>query len=106
MRLETRKPKIRASSKSVPRELCTGDNDGRVDPMHSRKMTARLQAATTSGFPILLRTSSTAGHGIGTGRSERVSQAADVFAFLFDQLKVDAKAFDAAATSLVRRRAL
>lgn len=70
----------------------TGDNDGQVDPMHSRKMTARLQAATTSGFPILLRTRSTAGHARGTARSERVSQAADVFAFLFDQLKMDAKA--------------
>jgi prolyl oligopeptidase PreP (S9A serine peptidase family) len=71
----------------------TGDNDGRVDPMQSRKMSARLQAATTSGLPILLRTSSTAGHGIGTGRSERIAQNADVFAFLFDQLKMDGNAF-------------
>jgi prolyl oligopeptidase len=65
----------------------TGDNDGRVDPMNSRKMTARLQAATHSGRPILLRTSSGSGHGIGTALNERIEQDADVFAFLFDQLK-------------------
>jgi prolyl oligopeptidase len=70
----------------------TGDNDGRVDPMQSRKMTARLQAATGSGLPVLLRTSSDTGHGIGTGLSARINEEADVFAFLFDQLKVDAKA--------------
>ena len=29
----------------------TGANDPRVDPYHSRKMTARLQAATSSGHP-------------------------------------------------------
>ena len=64
----------------------TGDNDGRVDPMNSRKMTARLQAATHSGQPIFLRTSSSSGHGIGTALNERIEQDADVFAFLFDQL--------------------
>ena len=64
----------------------TGDNDGRVDPMNSRKMTARLQAATHSGRPILLRTSSNSGHGVGAGLNERVEQDADQFSFLFDQL--------------------
>ena len=64
----------------------TGDNDGRVDPMNSRKMTARLQAATHSGRPVLLRTSSNSGHGIGAALSERVEQDADQFSFLFDQL--------------------
>jgi prolyl oligopeptidase len=66
----------------------TGANDGRVDPMNSRKMTARLQAATHSDRPILLRTSSTSGHGIGTALNERIEQDADVFSFLFDQLDV------------------
>jgi prolyl oligopeptidase len=66
--------------------LLTGDNDGRVDPMNSRKMAARLQAATHSDRPILLRTSSGNGHGFGTALSERIEQDADVFAFLFDQL--------------------
>jgi prolyl oligopeptidase len=66
--------------------LLTGDNDGRVNPAHSRKMTARLQAASSSGRPILLRTTASAGHGFGTAASERIEQEADVFAFLFDQL--------------------
>jgi prolyl oligopeptidase len=64
----------------------TGANDGRVDPMNSRKMTARLQAATHSDRPVLLRTSSNAGHGIGASLNQRIDQDADVFSFLFDQL--------------------
>ncbi len=66
----------------------TGANDPRVDPMQSRKMTARLQAAAPSDVPILLRTSSNSGHGAGTALSERIEQTVDVFAFLFDQLAV------------------
>jgi alkaline phosphatase D len=69
--------------------MMTGDNDGRVNPAHSRKMTARLQAASSSKRPILLRTSSGTGHGIGTALSERIEELADVYAFLFDQLGVD-----------------
>jgi len=62
----------------------TGANDPRVDPSHSRKMIARLQASETKR-PVLLRTTSEAGHGIGTALSEQIAQAADVMAFLFDQ---------------------
>jgi len=69
----------------------TGDHDGRVDPANSRKMTARLQAATTSGYPILLRTSSNAGHGIGTSLNDLISQRADVYAFIFQQLGMEYK---------------
>jgi prolyl oligopeptidase len=66
--------------------MMTGANDGRVAPYHSRKMTARLIAANKSENPILLRTSSRAGHGIGTALSERIKQLADIYAFLFAQL--------------------
>ncbi len=66
----------------------TGANDPRVDPMQSRKMVARLQAATASGRPVLLRTSAGSGHGLGTALSERIEQEVDVYAFLFDQLGV------------------
>jgi prolyl oligopeptidase len=66
----------------------TGENDHRVNPMNSRKMTARLQAANGSHFPVLLRTSSNAGHGIGTALNERIEQTADVLSFLLDQLDV------------------
>ncbi len=62
----------------------TGKNDPRVDPFHSRKMVARLQA-TGSSQPVLLRTADT-GHGIGTPLGERIAQAVDTHAFLFQQL--------------------
>ncbi len=68
--------------------LLTGENDHRVNPMNSRKMTARLQAANGSSHPILLRTSSNAGHGIGTALDEAIEEGADVFCFLFDQLGI------------------
>ncbi|HXI19596.1 MAG TPA: prolyl oligopeptidase family serine peptidase, partial [Gemmatimonadales bacterium] len=45
--------------------LATAESDTRVDPMHARKMTARLQAATGSAHPVLLRLESKAGHGAG-----------------------------------------
>jgi prolyl oligopeptidase len=66
--------------------LLTGANDPRVDPMQSRKMTARLQAATAGNAPILLRTSQTTGHGRDTPLRERIDQAVDVYAFLFAHL--------------------
>lgn len=64
----------------------TGANDGRVNPLQSRKMAARLQAATSSGQPIYLRTSADSGHGIGSSLSVRIDLGADYLAFLFDQL--------------------
>jgi prolyl oligopeptidase len=66
----------------------TGANDPRVDPMQSRKMTARLQAASTSDAPILLRTSANAGHGGGSSLDERIEQTVDVLAFLFQYLGI------------------
>jgi prolyl oligopeptidase len=67
----------------------TGANDPRVDPMQSRKMTAKLQSVVSADVPIVLRTSSNSGHGAGTGLSERIEQTVDVFAFIFDQLGVE-----------------
>ena len=66
--------------------MATGENDGRVNPMHSRKMVARLQAATASGRPVYLSVHRQAGHGIGSALSIRVNQTADYLAFLYDQL--------------------
>ena len=67
----------------------TGDNDPRVDPANSRKMVARLQAVADSKGPILLRTSSNAGHGIGSSLNEAVSQMTDAYSFLLNQLGVN-----------------
>lgn len=69
--------------------LMTGEHDGRVNPAHSRKMAARLQLASASNEPVLLRTSSTSGHGRGTTFNERIEQLADVYSFLLTQLGVD-----------------
>jgi prolyl oligopeptidase len=66
--------------------MATGETDGRVNPAHSRKMIARLQAATGSGRPVYLSINAHAGHGIGSALSIRVNQQADIYAFLFDQL--------------------
>jgi prolyl oligopeptidase len=66
----------------------TGANDPRVDPLQSRKMIARLLAATSSNNPILLRTSSTTGHGGGTPLDERIQETTDKYSFLFNQLNV------------------
>jgi prolyl oligopeptidase len=64
----------------------TGTNDPRVDPMHSRKMTARLQAASSSGLPILLRTSSNTGHGLATPLTEQIDKSVHYYAFLLNEL--------------------
>lgn len=69
--------------------LMTGANDPRVDPWHSRKMVARLQAANRGGGPILLRTSKASGHGVGSALDEIIAQRVDLFGFLFATLGID-----------------
>jgi prolyl oligopeptidase len=71
--------------------FATGENDGRVDPFHSRKMAAALQAANPAGRPILLRIDMNAGHGIGTALSTKIDQDADWMAFLMNELGMTAK---------------
>ena len=66
--------------------LTAGMNDPRVDPWESMKMTARLQAATRSGKPVLLRLEYEAGHGIGSTRAQRDAETADVYSFALWQL--------------------
>ncbi|MGI9264001.1 MAG: prolyl oligopeptidase family serine peptidase [Gammaproteobacteria bacterium] len=67
----------------------TGANDPRVDPMHSRKMIARLKRSTTSDQPILLRTSGSTGHGIGTPLNEQIEELVDVYSFLLTHVGGD-----------------
>jgi prolyl oligopeptidase len=66
--------------------MLTGAMDGRVNPLHSRKFTAALQASTNANGPILLRTSANSGHGIGSSLNERIAEQTDELTFLFDQL--------------------
>jgi prolyl oligopeptidase len=65
--------------------LTTGVNDPRVDPWEAAKMAARLQAATSSGKPILLRVDYDAGHGFGSGKAQRNELVADQYSFLLWQ---------------------
>jgi prolyl oligopeptidase len=69
--------------------LTTGVTDPRVAPFHAGKMAARLQAATSSGKPILLRVEFDAGHGIGSTRTQQDEEAADTYAFLLWQTQGD-----------------
>lgn len=62
--------------------LTTGLHDPRVAPWEPTKMTARLQAATTSKNPILLRVDADAGHGFGSTRAQRDGETADILAFI------------------------
>lgn len=68
--------------------MMTGDHDGRVNPAHSRKMIARLQAADPHGHPILLRTNGNSGHGMGTALSEAIDEVTDNYTFLMHELGV------------------
>ncbi len=68
--------------------LPTGANDPRVNPAHSRKFTARLQAAQDGGGVVLLRTSGDTGHGGGTPLDEVIELITDQYAFIFHHLDV------------------
>jgi prolyl oligopeptidase len=69
--------------------LATAESDTRVDALHARKMAARLQAASASGRPVLLRLETKAGHGAGKPRGKVVEELTDCYAFLFWQLGIE-----------------
>jgi len=66
--------------------VTTGANDPRVDAWEPGKMAARLQAATGSGKPVLLRVDFDAGHGMGSTKSQAVGEQADVWSFFLWQM--------------------
>jgi prolyl oligopeptidase len=68
--------------------LTAGEFDPRVDAYHAKKMTARLQAATSSEGPILLRVES-GGHGVGQSLDQEIGIETDVLAFVTNLLGVD-----------------
>ncbi len=70
--------------------LITGANDPRVDPWQLFKMAARLQAATSSKNPILLRIDYDAGHGIGSSKTQRDLVTADEAALLLSRAAMTA----------------
>jgi prolyl oligopeptidase len=68
--------------------LATAESDTRVDALHARKMAARLQAATASDRPVLLRLETKAGHGAGKPRGKVLEELTDTWSFLFWQLGI------------------
>jgi prolyl oligopeptidase len=76
---------VREGVRYPPALITTGDQDARVDPMHARKMAARLQAASPDAL-TLLRVEARAGHGQGKPATKMVPEEADVWAFLLAQL--------------------
>jgi prolyl oligopeptidase len=76
--------------------ITAGENDPRVDAWHGKKLAARLQEATTSGQPVLLRMSGW-GHGMGSSRDEVIAQYSDLYAFFIEELGLTFKPIPVAA---------
>jgi prolyl oligopeptidase len=68
--------------------LISGDADTRCNPMHARKMAARLQAATRSEHPVILDYKPNWGHTPVQPLSTRIDSLADRLAFLCHELGV------------------
>jgi prolyl oligopeptidase len=68
--------------------IVSGDSDRNCNPLHARKMTARLQAATLCQSPIFLDYRTQRGHSPVLPLSERVDALTDRMAFLCDQLNL------------------
>lgn len=67
----------------------TAESDSRVDPMHARKMTARMQEVQRDpARPVLLRVETKAGHGAGKPVSKLADELADELSFLLHELGV------------------
>jgi len=66
--------------------LTAGYNDPRVEPWQAAKMAARLQVASASGKPVLLRVDFESGHGRGTSRARRAEELADIYSFVLWQM--------------------
>jgi prolyl oligopeptidase len=70
--------------------IVSGDSDQKCNPLHARKMTARLQAANVSGLPILLDYSRFRGHSPVLPLNERIEALTDRVAFFCDRLGLSA----------------
>jgi prolyl oligopeptidase len=74
---------------NYPAMLIThGITDPRVEPWQSAKFAARVQAASASSKPVLLRMDYEAGHGIGSTKTQLIQERADIFAFMMWQFEI------------------
>jgi prolyl oligopeptidase len=89
---------VKAGTKYPSVLFISGDSDTRVAPLHARKMTALMQAATTgSSNPILLHYDTTAGHSGGTPAGKQIENTTDELNYLFWRLGVSIPARTQAA---------
>jgi prolyl oligopeptidase len=79
---------VKAGTKYPAVMIKSGDFDTRVDPLHARKMAARLQAASGGDRPILLHYDVKAGHAGGLSATQSIDTTVDMLSFLFWQLGV------------------
>lgn len=71
--------------------VMTADHDDRVVPAHSFKFAAQMQHCQAGDAPVLIRIETKAGHGAGKPTSKRLDEAADMYAFLFQNVGVPYK---------------
>ncbi|MBZ5504777.1 MAG: prolyl oligopeptidase family serine peptidase [Acidobacteriia bacterium] len=82
---------VKAGTKYPSVLFISGDSDTRVAPLHARKMTALMQAATTgSDRPVLLHYDTTAGHSGGTPTGKQIENTTDELSYLLWQLGMGA----------------
>ena len=79
---------IREGVKYPATLVMTADHDDRVVPAHSFKFAATMQHCQAGDAPVLIRIESKAGHGAGKPTSKRIDEAADMYAFLFQNIGV------------------
>jgi prolyl oligopeptidase len=76
---------VKAGTKYPAIMFNSGDSDTRVDPLHARKMTAKMQADDGSDRPILLHYETQAGHSSGVSVRQKVEDTADELTFLWNE---------------------
>ncbi len=77
---------IKPATHYPPTLIYTADHDDRVVPAHSFKFAATLQEAQGGSAPILIRIDTKSGHGAGKPTGRQIDEAAERYAFLFQNL--------------------
>jgi prolyl oligopeptidase len=72
-----------------PTLITTADRDDRVVPAHSFKFAAELQRVQGCDNPALIRIETRAGHGAGKPTTKRIEEAADIWAFCAETLRME-----------------
>lgn len=68
--------------------VLTGDHDDRVVPAHSFKFISTLQKNNEGENPTLIRVDVNAGHGVGKPTTKQIEEFADMWSFIFYNLKM------------------